>query len=98
MILADPAVDKNSSYLKVNMTKHERIKTGVIRGNIQESTADTVVVNLFEDVSNPGGATGAIDLGLEGAISEVIANGDLTGKSGEVVVLYPREALPANMP
>ena len=68
---------------------------GVNKGSIQESAADTIVVNLFKGVSTPGGATGAVDGALGGAISEIIASGDLTGEAGEVGVLYPRGAIPA---
>jgi leucyl aminopeptidase len=64
-------------------------------GDIRESTADTIVVNLFEGVSRPGGATGAVDGGLGGAISELIASGDIRGKLGEITVLYPRGAITA---
>jgi leucyl aminopeptidase len=65
------------------------------QGSIQESTADTIIVNLFEDVATPSGATGAVDKVLNGAVSELIANGDLTGKAGEVAVLHPRGLIPA---
>ena len=64
-------------------------------GAIQDSDAGTIVVNLFQDVKTPGGATGAVDAALDGAISELIAGGDLSGKAGEVAVLYPRGAIPA---
>ncbi|MBN2547903.1 MAG: leucyl aminopeptidase [Anaerolineales bacterium] len=71
------------------------MKINVMKGNIQETTADTLIVNLFEGVTTPGGATGAVDKALGGAISEMIASGDLSGKSGEVGVVYPRGAIPA---
>ncbi|MEW5986403.1 MAG: leucyl aminopeptidase [Chloroflexota bacterium] len=64
-------------------------------GAIQASPADTIVVNLFEGVTTPGGATGAVDQALGGAISDLVAGGDLKGKEGEVAVLYPRGALAA---
>jgi leucyl aminopeptidase len=67
----------------------------VEQGSIQQSQADTIVVNLFEGVTSPGGATGAVDQALDGAISELIANGDLSGKAGETAVLYPRKLIPA---
>ena len=67
----------------------------VKQGSIQASTADTIIVNLFCDVSTPAGATGAVDKALEGAIGELIANGDLTGKAGEVGVVYPRGLIEA---
>ncbi|MBX3055978.1 MAG: leucyl aminopeptidase [Anaerolineae bacterium] len=71
------------------------MKIQVVQGNIQESTADTLIVNLFDDVTTPAGATGAVDTALNGAISELIVHGDLTGKVGEVGVLYPRGTIPA---
>lgn len=63
--------------------------------NITEVAADLIVVNLFQGVTAPGGATGAVDRALGGAISDVIARGDFTGKSGETLVLYTRGAIPA---
>lgn len=57
-------------------------------GDITESTADVVVVNLFEGVTKPGGATGAIDVALDGAISKLIAQGDIRGKTGEVTWIH----------
>ncbi len=67
----------------------------VARGSIQSSAADTLIVNLFEGVTVPAGATGAVDQALGGAISDLIAGGDLKGKAGEVAVIYPRGAIAA---
>lgn len=64
-------------------------------GNIVDFAADTLIVNLFEGVSTPGGATGAVDKALDGMISDLIAGGDFKGKAGEVAVLYPRGAISA---
>jgi len=66
----------------------------IVPGAIQESDADAVVVNLFEDV-RPGGATEAVDRALGGGIADLIAGGDFTGKADQVAVLYPRGAIPA---
>lgn len=71
------------------------MKISVQQGEIQSVSADTLIVNLFDDVTSPSGATGAVDQALGGAISELIASGDLTGKAGEVGVLYPRGAIAA---
>ena len=68
----------------------------VKQGDIAQAAADLVIVNLFQGVTRPGGATGAVDRALGGAISEVIAAGDFTGKSGETLVLYSRGAIPAS--
>jgi len=62
--------------------------------DIVSSVVDAIIVNLFEGVNEPKGATGAVDRALGGAISELIAEGDLRGKAGEVAVLYPRGAIP----
>ncbi|HZD10404.1 MAG TPA: M17 family peptidase N-terminal domain-containing protein, partial [Candidatus Binatia bacterium] len=67
----------------------------VVHGSIQSADADTIIVNLFKGVTRPGGATGAIDQALGGAIGELIASGDFTGKLGEVGVFYPRGAIGA---
>jgi leucyl aminopeptidase len=58
------------------------MKITVKQGGIEEQTADTLIINLFDDVQTPSGATGAVDQALGGAISELIASGDLTGKAG----------------
>ena len=49
-------------------------------GNITEQKADAIVLNLFEGITTPGGATGAVDQVLNGQVSTLIANGDFTGK------------------
>ena len=67
----------------------------VAHGAIQLYEVDTLIVNLFAGVTAPAGATGAVDAALDGAISDLIRNGDLTGKAGEIVTLYPRAAIPA---
>ncbi len=54
--------------------------------------ADTLVVNLFEGASSPSGTSGSLDRALGGALRELIATGDATGRAGEVSVLYPRGA------
>ena len=71
------------------------MKINIAQGNLLANEADTIVVNLFQGVTSPGGATGAVDLALTGAISDLIAGGDFTGKCGEVAVLYPRGAINA---
>jgi leucyl aminopeptidase len=68
----------------------------VLAGGIQSTEDELVVINLFEGVEKPEGATGAVDQAMSGAIRELIADGDLTGKRGETAVLYPRGAIPAS--
>ena len=65
------------------------------QASIQDWAADALIVNLFSGVQSPSGATGAVDKAMDGAISELIAQGDINGKVGEVAVLYPRGQIPA---
>lgn len=64
------------------------MKIGVVAGNIAEHSADAVVVNLFEGVTTPSGATGAVDAALDGAISALISEGEITGKRGEITLIH----------
>lgn len=56
--------------------------------SITTDPSDCIVVNLFEGVTTPGGATGAVDAALGGSISRLIASGDFTGKADTSAVLY----------
>ena len=71
------------------------MKIEINQGNIQDTSADTIIVNLFKDVKKPAGATGAVDQALDGAISDLIANGDFNGNADEIAVLYPRGTIGA---
>lgn len=67
----------------------------VLGGQIQDTAVDAIVVGLLAGVTSPGGAAGAVDAAMGGAISRLIAAGDLTGKLGEVTVLYPASGVVA---
>jgi len=60
----------------------------VIVGDIAQIEADAIVVNLFEGVDQPGGATAAVDKALDGAISSLISRGEIKGKFGEVNIVH----------
>lgn len=64
-------------------------------GAIQQEPSDLIVVNLFEDVRQPGGATGAVDQALGGQIGALTAAGDFRGRANETAILYPTGAIPA---
>jgi len=57
-------------------------------GDITEHPAKAIIVNLFDGVKKPGGATGAVDKALGGGISSLIAEGEIRGKTGEVTVVH----------
>ncbi|NUQ75542.1 MAG: hypothetical protein HUU21_18510, partial [Polyangiaceae bacterium] len=63
-----------------DLTTESAMRVEVIQGAIQDAAADAVVVNLFQGVSEPGGATGAVDAALGGQIRDVLATGDFKGK------------------
>jgi len=60
----------------------------VIVGDIAHIEADAIVVNLFEGVPQPSGATAAVDKALDGAISSLISRGEIKGKFGEVNIVH----------
>ncbi len=60
------------------------VKTGDITG----IDTPALVVNLFQGVSQPGGATGAVDQALDGAISRLIQDGEIKGKPGEISLIH----------
>ena len=63
-------------------------------GDITTMDVDAAVVNLFEGVKGPGGATGAMDAALDGAISALIADGELQGKSGRFTLIHTLGKIP----
>lgn len=67
----------------------------ITQGSITATAADAIVVNLFEGVETPGGATAAVDAALNGSIRALIASGDFEGKAGTTALLYADGRLPA---
>ncbi len=60
----------------------------VTRGEIQKRKEPALILNLFEGVERPGGATGAVDREIGGLISRAVADGDFAGKKNETLLLY----------
>lgn len=75
--------------------RHAPLAATVVTTDVRSVATDALVVNLFQGVTTPTGATGAVDAALGGAISRVIAAGDLSGKLGETAVLYPQGEIQA---
>jgi leucyl aminopeptidase len=71
------------------------VKIEVKQGAIQEQASELIVLNLFEGVTEPGGATHAVDQALGGRVREVLSWGDFRGKLNETVLLYADEGFPA---
>lgn len=60
----------------------------VVNQNVTEHPTQALVVNLFKDVTNPGGATGVVDNALGGLITKLIESGEISGSAGEITVLH----------
>ena len=60
----------------------------VTTGEITSIQTPALVVNLFQGVTEPGGATGAVDKALDGAISRLIREGEIKGAQGAVSMLH----------
>jgi leucyl aminopeptidase len=67
----------------------------VLNKHIQTYSADALIINLFEGVTTPGGATCAVDGATNGAITQLIQLGDFKGKLNEVAVIYTRGLIPS---
>ena len=73
------------------------METKVVAGDITQIEADAIVVNLFEGVEQPAGATSAVDKVLDGAISSLISRGEIKGKFEEVSIVHTFERLPTRI-
>lgn len=62
----------------------EPMKITIKHHSIIHFDCDTVIVNLFQGVKSPGGATGIVDKALGGVVSRLIKKHEITGKIGEV--------------
>jgi leucyl aminopeptidase len=79
------------------------MKLSILNKQIQAVPADALIVNCFEDVTMPSGATAAVDTALgardgmpgDGAISRLLKLGDFKGKLNEVAVIYANGLIPA---
>lgn len=59
-----------------------------VQGDITKVESPAIVVNMFEGVAEPSGATGAVDQALQGAIAALIADGEIKGGKGEMTLVH----------
>ena len=64
--------------------------------SIVDCKCDVLVVNEFEGVKHPGGATGAVDKALGGEISKLLASGAIKGKLGSTYPIPTNGKIKAN--
>jgi len=71
------------------------MELSAIKADVTEVETAALVVNLYQGVERPAGATGAVDAALGGQISELIADGEITGRPGEITIVHTGGKLPA---
>ena len=60
----------------------------VTTGDVTSTETPALVVNLFAGVTEPGGATGAVDRALDGIISQLINEGEIKSKAGDIALIH----------
>jgi len=79
------------------MSEEANLNIVIKVGDISSIEADAVVVNLFEGVERPGGATAVVDKALDGAITKLIEHGEMKGKLNEVAIVHSLGRVPARI-
>ena len=64
--------------------KQANVRISAMKAEITSADVDAIVVNLFEGVKKPGGATGAVDKALKGALVDLIEDQEFSGKRGQI--------------
>ena len=65
-------------------------------GDITQQPTRAIIINLLEGLSQPVGAAAAVDRSLDGAISRLIADGDLRGKYNDLTLVHTTGKIPAS--
>ena len=71
------------------------IKIKLTKSSILEQKTDLLVVGFYKNSNKPEGLLAELDNLLEGAILDLIQQGDITGKHQEVTILHTFGKLPA---
>jgi leucyl aminopeptidase len=63
------------------------VKFLVEQGDIAEITTDAIVLGVFKNIKKTGGAADIVDKKLDGAISELLEDGDFQGKKNDTCLM-----------
>jgi len=66
----------------------------VIAGDITKVKTDAIIVNFFEGMESLDGDIAAVDKALDGAISQLISQGEIKGKLNEITLVHSLGKLP----
>ena len=67
----------------------------VSAGNLAETKSGAIMVTVFEESATPEGDAAVIDQALDGAITQLISQGEIKGKLKEVTLIHTLGKLPA---
>lgn len=67
----------------------------VIVDDITKIKTGAIIVNFFEGVERLGGDIATVDKALDGAISQLISQGEIKGKLNEITIIHSLGKLPA---
>ncbi|GAI67624.1 unnamed protein product [marine sediment metagenome] len=67
----------------------------VVAGDMTKTKADAIIVPFFEGMERPEGDIATIDKALDGAISQLINQGEIKGKLNEITSIHSLSKLPA---
>ena len=67
----------------------------VVAGDMTKTKADAIIVPFFEGMERPEGDIATIDKALDGAISQLINQGEIKGKLNEITIIHSLSKLPA---
>ena len=88
--------EMNSEPLQERINRKPRIESRT--GDIMATECDVAIVNLFEGVTQPAGATGAADRHLNGLITRIIDEGEASGKLGNTTLIHAHKDSPSKSP
>ncbi len=71
------------------------MKIRVAISDIAKMKVDAIIVNFFEVLERPDGDAATVDKALDGAISQLISQGEIKGKLNEITVIHSLGKLPA---
>jgi len=67
----------------------------VIAGDVTGIETGAIIMNFFEGMERPDGNLAVIDKALDGAISQLIGQGEIKGKLNEITIIHSLGKLPA---
>ncbi len=71
------------------------MKIKVASSDIAKMKVDAIIVNFFEGLERPDDDAATVDKALDGAISQLISQGEIKGKLNEITVVHSLGKLPA---